>query len=84
MPNISEDPKTWCKESIECYYKTEGTCTFWEKVRELLTEHQEKYHKGSNSIINVADTYELPCKVLDEKGRQHGIGNLFADLGTMH
>lgn len=81
MLTISGNPKILCLESIVCYYKADDTCTFLEKVKDLLIDHYEEYHKELNSSINITETYELPCKLLDEDDRQRGIGNLFADLG---
>ena len=83
MLNKFEKPKTLCRDSIECYYKADGTCTFKEHIETILSVLQDEYHKGSNCIVNLADTYNLPCKDLDEKGRQRGVGNLFADMGSM-
>ncbi len=81
---IKRTPKRLCYESITCYYYAPGICTFWDKAEEVLRIRHEKYHKGLNSVINIADTFELPCKILDEEGRQRGIGNIFTDPSTMH
>ena len=81
---IKRTPKILCHESITCYYYADGTCTFWDKAEEFLKKRHEKYHKELNSVINMADIFELPCKNLDEEGRQRGIGNLFADPSTMY
>ena len=79
MLRITGNPKTLCHESITCYYKADGTCTFWDKAEEFLRKHHQRHHKGLNSVMNIADIFELPCKVLDEEGRQCGIGNLFGN-----
>ncbi len=79
MLTITGNTKTLCRESIECYYKSDGTCTFLEKAGELLIDHYEQCYKGFNSVANVADTYEFPCKIIDEDDRQRGIGNLFGN-----
>lgn len=76
---ILGNSKAQCQESITCYYKADATCTFWEKVAELLIDHYKECHKELNSSIDIAETYELPCKVLDEESRQRGIGNLFGN-----
>lgn len=81
MLTILGNTKILCQESIVCYYRADGNCTFWEKVKEQLIDHYEECHKELNSSINIAETYELPCELLDEDDRQRGIGNLFADLG---
>ena len=83
MSNISGNSKSLCQESIECYYRVDGNCTFRKNVKAMLSVLQDKYHKGSTCIVNLADTYNLPCKDLDEEGRKSGIGNLFTDLGDM-
>ncbi len=68
MTNISGNQKTICRESIKCYYKADGTCTFRKNVEAMLSVLQGKYHKGSNYIENLADTYNLSCIDLDEDG----------------
>ena len=77
---IKRTPKILCHELITCYYYADGTCTFWDKAEEFLRKRHEKYHKG----LNIADTFGLPCEILDEEGRQRGIGNIFTDPSTMH
>ena len=83
MLTILGNTKTLCRESIECYYKINGSCTFLEKMKDLLIDHYEKFHKELNSSINIAETYELPCKLLDEDERKRGIGDLFASRGPV-
>ena len=52
---------------------------FLDKAEEFLRKHHQRHYKGLNSVMNIADIFELPCKVLDEEGRQRGIGNLFGN-----
>ncbi len=85
MTDTIQKPQPSCLEELECYYhKADGTCTFRKHVKAMLSVFQDEFHRGANCIVNLADTYDLPCNDLDEKGRQRGIGNLFADLGIMH
>ena len=71
MLTITGNTKNPCHESITCYYKADDTCTFLEKIKDLLIAHYEEYHKELNSSINIADTYELPCKIIDEDDRHN-------------
>lgn len=79
MLTILGNTKILCQESITCYYKADGDCTFLETMKDLLIDHYEECHKELNSSIDIAETYELPCKVLDEEDRQRGIGNFFGN-----
>ncbi len=81
MPKEKGYLKTLCQESVECYYKVDGTCEFKNYVIAILSVLQDEYHRGSNCIVNLADIFDFPCKNLDEDGRQGGTGNLFVDMG---
>ena len=84
MSKIAEKTKHPCWAEFKCYYKVGNSCSFRLQVEAMLSILQEKCHKGSNCIENLADTYSFPCIDLDEKGRQRGIENLFADIGATH
>ena len=84
MNNSIKKPQHPCWAEFKCFYRTGNTCTFRQQVETQLSALQDIHHKDCNCIINFADTYSLPCIDLDEDGRQHGIGNIFADVGDMH
>ena len=52
-------------------------CIYREIVRAILSTIQDEDHKGSNCIVNLADTYNSPCIGLDEEGRKRGIEDVF-------
>ena len=83
MSQLVEKPKHPCWAEFKCFYKVGDGCSFGQQVEAMLSVLQEKYHEGSNCIVNLADTYSLPCIGLDEDGRRRGIGNLFAGVGSM-
>ena len=72
-----------CWAEFNCFYKVGNSCTFRQQLEAILPILQEKQHKGFNCVINLADTCPLPCKGLDKKSRQRGIGNVFADAGLI-
>lgn len=76
MLNKSGNQKTTCQEAIKCYYKAGRVCNFRKNVRAMLSVLQEEYHRDSECIVNLADTYNLPCKGLDNKGRERAIGDV--------
>jgi len=73
-----------CQEEFNCFYRADGVCTFGQQAVAMLSALREKRHKGDLRLINIPNPLPLPCEVLDEEDCQRGIGDLFADLGTMH
>jgi hypothetical protein len=66
-----------CWAEFECYYKINDTCTYWEKVKAMLSRLQEEQHKGASCCLGLIDIFQEPCFELDEDGRKRGIGNGF-------
>ena len=83
MTDSIQKPQHPCREELNCCYRVGGVCTFGQQAEAMLSVLREKRHKGDHHFVNISNPYPLPCEVLDEKDRQRGIGNLFADLGTM-
>ena len=72
MTDSIRKPQPLCREEVNCDYRVGGYCTYREIIRAVFSETQDKYHVGAHCIINLADTYDLPCKDLDEKDRELG------------
>ena len=70
-----------CWKEYYCFYRIEGVCTFQQQAGAILSPLREKRHKGSLRNVKISHPITLPCEVLDEEDLQHGIGDLFADLG---
>ena len=77
MSQSTEKTKQPCWAEFKCYYKVGNSCSFGLQVEAMLSVLQEKYHKGSHCIVNLADTYSLPYIGLDEEGRRRGIEDVF-------
>ena len=79
MEQLTRKTTRPCWAEFKCYYKVNNTCIYWEQVEVMLSELQEKQHKGSTCCFDLIDTFQEPCLELDEERRRSGIGNV---LGT--
>ena len=77
MSQLTGKTKQPCWAEFKCHYRVGNNCSFWQQLEVMLSVLQEKYHKGANCIVNLADTYSLPCIGLDEERRWRGIEDVF-------
>ncbi len=76
MTNSIQKTQQPCSASFPCFYRKNDSCSYGQQVEAILSELQEKYHKGFDSIIQLADIFSLPCIDLDKDARQRVIGNI--------
>jgi|GEM_PF-2682690 len=69
-----------CHKEINCDYRINDNCTFEQQIRTMLNILQEKYHKGSDCIVNLVDIFIVPCTYLDDEGRKQGVENLQGEV----
>ena len=77
MTDSTQKSQPPSRAELNSFYKVGDSCSFEQQIEAMLSVLQGKYHKGSNCIVNLADTYSLPCIDLDEDGRLRGIKNIF-------
>jgi len=76
MENLADSKRHPCRESIDCCYKVNNTCVYWELVKATLSVMQEKHHKGASCILNMIDIFREPCLEPDEERRRRGMDNM--------